>query len=1281
MGYLFVTLVIRAVNYIPPFRSHLQSIHDKCKNLSEWTDGASAINIRIREWWEYNQIAHEIDQVTELKATWCQQASKVQSLSGPTKRESYPDPLGDSELLDIVLVASVDGKLHALNRTTGRNLWSMSSFASPSGSVAQPSTLAPLVRTRHIDQGPDLADDDAYHEAYIIEPQSGDIYVMATPSSPLQRFPFTMSELVDMSPFSFAAGDDHRVFVGRKETSLLVVELETGNIKATIDLERPWDPFEDLREAPDGLDLDELEGEQAAEIDGGDYYIAIHTRPSSKHRIPVQNLSFSTYGPNNQDNILQYGYRHTKDDAYIQSLPNGEIMSFKARGECSAPEDTLLWAFKFNNPIVAVFDVLRNPTQHPPNTFVLLQPRPQLSAILPKLATTSMNQLPRLHSAYIGMVEEIGSLFAMSPDRFPLVVFSGGKRNKANATDPPADEPLLELPGEIDAITAERKRREKTMKERNHWGGDGDGSEMHLKWLIDDVLSVLPQLDPLENATRVMNGTVDGAGNTSTEQRLLTVNSTHDARNEQPADNLFVWKGIAFAFVIQFLCSRNPPLPPLLPPQETTPPPSSPQILATNKLPSLPPDVADDGEDSDEDEIENGRTPAVPGTKRKNQRGRRVKGKKPDVVDVENGALDSSEKETQQEKPMQNGVAPDGNPLSPSGLSFFPTIPIKSPPVEPSLVVSDHVLGYGSHGTVVYRGALQGRAVAVKRLLQDFVTLASREYYQEAHSNFLYIVLELCPATLADLIETLDRDAWRDIAVAFGPKRALRQITSGRKHLHGLKLIHRDIKPQNILVSSGAGRGGATAHRILISDFGLCKKLDVDQTSFLPTLHGAMAAGSVGWRAPEILRGDVKLDLDEMSVRIENAEKALCRMARVNLPSLDEIPLKQENEFENFQVERKETPNELELSIAKCSEDGLWSKDDNLLNDKQETNSIAPIDAFLHNQQRRAVLLAQSLSSADLCNTLRSCDQLICASLLAILDSRNSKDAVLMLEADRSQSFMDAVQDIIERGSLSISHTAQARRLVVRLSAASDQLPSSLFITGVTDHDEQPTFRGGFGDVYRASRGDKTVALKRIRMFQSNTQSESKRIRLSLQHEYILPLIGIDPWHSPKISQPARACGRGQVATSGGGGPRLPAFDEHCPRRLTRNKYTASYTSDTSSTNHAGSTRWLAPELIQPGAFGCDRFVRTYASDVYAFACVCLELHTGRPPFLDVALDAPVIFKVIAGERPARPDTSMSDDLWELITAAWAQNFYERPNIEAIIERMQTNAGVLLNHG
>ncbi|KAJ7094035.1 hypothetical protein B0H15DRAFT_776404 [Mycena belliarum] len=858
--------------------------------------------------------------------------SNVHSLSGPTSKRDGPssDPLGDSELLDIVLVASVDGKFHALNRTTGRSLWSMGSYALSGTGVTQPSALAPLVRTSHIDQDPDLTDDNAYQETYIIEPQSGDIYVMATPSSPLQRFPFSMSELVDMSPFSFSAADDHRVFVGRKETSLLVVELETGNIKATIDSECPWDPFEDLHEE---LDLDELDGTKPAVskptevfIGRTDYHITIHTRPSNKHRIPVQNLSFSTYGPNNQDSILQASYRNTKDDAYIQSLPNGEIMSFKAQGEAkqNSASESVLWAHKFANPIVAIFDVLRTASQ---NTFVLLQPRPQLSAILPKLThATSMDQLPHLESAYIGMVEETGSLFAMSPARYPLVVFGGERNNRIRTIEASRERPPAELPRKVDDITEQRKQRERE-RERDYSfdddmcldrmsfytdrrclvgirrleGGDGDGPEMRMRRLIDGVPGVPLPWEIAANANKGMDVPVEGGRGNGSVDPVLLGNSTQIIRMDPVADNGLLWQGVACALVLgavglwfgvgkvrgrgisgarvvldtlntadgsPVVASENEASTAMKGDPASLVPPS-PQINTTKKLPALPPDVVDDGDDSDREGDGDGDASALPGTKRKGRRGKRGKKKKAGVSDVlPNGTL----------LPPTGGslLPPNGDLPSPSGLSFTVSSPVISPPVEPSLVVSDHVLGYGSHGTVVYRGSLQGRAVAVKRLLQDFVTLAAREvsilqesddhpnviryYYQEAHANFLYIALELCPATLADLIETPDREPWRDIAIAFEPKRALRQIASGLRHLHGLKLVHRDIKPQNILVSAGAVRGGVKSYRMLISDFGLCKKLDVDQTSFLPTSHGAMAAGTVGWRAPEILRGDVKLD-------------------------------------------------------------------------------------------------------------------------------------------------------------------------------------------------------------------------------------------------------------------------------------------------------------------------------------------------------------------------------------------------------------------------------------
>jgi len=162
-----------------------------------------------------------------------------------------PDISKDYNLLDTVLVATVDGKFHAVNRTSGHTLWSMSSFITTT-SVSAPSSLSPLVKTSHSEEPDD-------EETYIIEPQSGDIYVLHSPSSPLQRFPFSIPELVDLSPFTSVNEKGETVFLGRKETSLLLIELETGKIKATLNAECPFIPEDHIDENTQ-LDLDELEG-------------------------------------------------------------------------------------------------------------------------------------------------------------------------------------------------------------------------------------------------------------------------------------------------------------------------------------------------------------------------------------------------------------------------------------------------------------------------------------------------------------------------------------------------------------------------------------------------------------------------------------------------------------------------------------------------------------------------------------------------------------------------------------------------------------------------------------------------------------------------------------------------------------------------------------------------------------------------------------------------------------------------------------------------------------
>ena len=141
------------------------------------------------------------------------------------------------------------------------------------------------------------------------------------------------------------------------------------------------------------------------------------------------------------------------------------------------------------------------------------------------------------------------------------------------------------------------------------------------------------------------------------------------------------------------------------------------------------------------------------------------------------------------------------------------------------------VLGKGCEGTFVFKGTFEERQVAVKRLLPGCFTLADREvallresdthenvvryFCTESDRQFRYIALELCQATLQEFTESPKGSHLRKI---IDLKDVLYQATKGLSHLHNLSIVHRDIKPQNVLISHPDSKQRV---RIMISDFGL----------------------------------------------------------------------------------------------------------------------------------------------------------------------------------------------------------------------------------------------------------------------------------------------------------------------------------------------------------------------------------------------------------------------------------------------------------------------------
>ncbi|EQC26788.1 TKL protein kinase [Saprolegnia diclina VS20] len=172
--------------------------------------------------------------------------------------------------------------------------------------------------------------------------------------------------------------------------------------------------------------------------------------------------------------------------------------------------------------------------------------------------------------------------------------------------------------------------------------------------------------------------------------------------------------------------------------------------------------------------------------------------------------------------------------------------------VDPCSTVHLQEIGRGGFG-IVFKGTLHGHGVAVKVLRNSKFGAASlRDEIQILKNNpSPYLVRLIATADAASdapqlffeymdggsLTSYLEKLAKDEVGlVTYTPIEILWVVANALNDLHKKNVVHRDIKPDNILLSS--------KHYIKVGDVGIAK----EESTYMTT-----GAGTSKWRAPEVL--------------------------------------------------------------------------------------------------------------------------------------------------------------------------------------------------------------------------------------------------------------------------------------------------------------------------------------------------------------------------------------------------------------------------------------------
>jgi serine/threonine protein kinase len=157
-------------------------------------------------------------------------------------------------------------------------------------------------------------------------------------------------------------------------------------------------------------------------------------------------------------------------------------------------------------------------------------------------------------------------------------------------------------------------------------------------------------------------------------------------------------------------------------------------------------------------------------------------------------------------------------------------------------------------------------------------------------------------------------------------RRIMKETADALSAAHGLGVVHRDIKPDNILLEGTRGR-------VMVTDFGIAKALSQSSGA---TLTGAgVAIGTPSFMSPEQAAGEKEIDgrTDLYSLGIV-AFQMLTGELPFYAPTVAGILMKQITEpAPDLRARRPDAPEDLALAISRCLEkdpENRWPSADSL---------------------------------------------------------------------------------------------------------------------------------------------------------------------------------------------------------------------------------------------------------------------------------------------------------------------------------------------------------------